>query len=397
MVYINGPRQAGKSTLVRKLLIDDYKARYVTFDDSMERSAAIRNPLNYLEESGTPLIIDEVQMAREIFRPLKKVVDDLRYEALNKKSKPNGKYLLTGSANLITIPELASAMVGRMSTMTLLPFRVGEVLGHDSQFIKRCFSKDFTNIKPTRQSLIEAMGVASFPELMNIPKSMHDNWFREYVKKITFDDPRNIYNMEKAEFMPPLLTALAARAGNLVNDADLGRDIGINPTTVKNYRKLLNDTFITYQLRPWYRNINKRLVKASKVYLYDTKLLCHLINAQLEDLPKSQPSIFGHVLENFVLSELVKENHILGDKVNISFYRTNDGKEVDFILEAAGKIVAIEVKHAENITNNDVVGIRELQQTLGKDFVCGIILCNTKQVIPFDKNIYLVPINALWG
>lgn len=108
------------------------------------------------------------------------------------------------------------------------------------------------------------------------------------------------------------------------------------------------------------------------------------------------PHKFGHVLENFILSELIKANHIGGDNVDISFYRTNDGREVNFVLEKQHKLVAIEVKNAENITDSDLAGIKELQQATGKDFLCGIVLCNTSRVIAFDKDIYLLPFNVLW-
>ncbi|PIR33427.1 MAG: ATPase, partial [Alphaproteobacteria bacterium CG11_big_fil_rev_8_21_14_0_20_44_7] len=133
-----------------------------------------------------------------------------------------------------------------------------------------------------------------------------------------------------------------------------------------------------------------------KIYFHDTMLLCHLLQSTPEDLAKSQPQRFGHVLENFVLSELTKANHTNGDNVDISFYRTNDGREIDFVLERQHKLVAVEVKNAENITDKDLAGIKELQQATGKDFLCGIVICNTPRVIAYDKDIYLLPFNALW-
>ena len=397
VVYINGPRQAGKTTLVKELLSEDFKAHFITFDDTLERAAAMRNPLEYVKKSGTPLIIDEVQMVAELFRPLKKLVDEQRQEALRGQGSANGNYLLTGSANLIAIAELADAMVGRMATLTLLPFSISELKGKASDFLDRCFARDFSELKTKDDmSLSRAMRQASFPELINMPDKITDSWFKNYVQKITLEDPRHVYSLEKAEYMPVLLQSLAARAGNLINDASTGREVGLNAVTTRNYRGLLNNTFVTHTLKPWYRNITKRLVKSEKIYFYDTMLLCYLLGTTPKILAKAQPQRFGHILENFVLSELTKANHAAGDKVGISFYRTNDGREVDFVLEQHHKLVAIEVKHAENITEKDLAGIKELKQSTGKDFHCGIVLCNTQRVIAFDKDIYLLPFSALW-
>ncbi len=395
-VYINGPRQAGKTTLVKKLLAKDFKARFITFDDALERAAAMRNPLGYIKESGTPLIIDEVQMVRELFRPLKRVVDEQRQEALDRDISANGHYLLTGSANLMAIPELADAMVGRMATLTLLPLSASEVTDRTSHFLERCFAKDFADIEAEGTSLTTMMRKASFPELINMPESMTGRWFKNYIQKITLEDPRQIYNLEKAEYMPMLLQSLAARAGNLINDASIGREVGLNAVTTRNYRGLLNNGFVTNTLRPWYRNITKRLVKSNKIFFHDTMLLCHLLDSSPEILARNKPHIFGHVLENFILSELVKANHVTNEEVDISFYRTNDGREIDFILERQHKLVALEVKYAENITDKDLAGIKELQKATGEDFLCGIVLCNTPRVIAYDKDIYLLPFSSLW-
>lgn len=395
VVYINGPRQAGKTTLVKKLLKKDFKAEFITFDNAFERAAAIRNPLTYIKESGVPLIIDEVQMVQDIFRPLKQIVDEARQTALsNQQVSANGLYLLTGSTNLISTPQLADAMVGRMATLTLFPLSVNEVLGTTSKFLERCFAKDFTNIINIKDSLKTLIHKASFPEVHFMKEKMVTSWFKNYVQKITFEDPHKIYNLEKAEYMPTLLQSLAARAGNLINDASISREIGINAVTTRHYRGLLNSLFVTHSLKPWYRNIAKRLVKSDKIYFYDTMLLCHLLGSTPDVLAKRQPQRFGHVLENFVLSEIIKANSH-GD-VDICFYRTNDGREVDFVLEKQQKVVGIEVKYAEKVTDKDLSGIRELQQVAGNDFHCGIILCQTPRVIAYDKDIYLLPLSSLW-
>lgn len=396
VVYINGPRQAGKTTLVQELLAKEFSAKFISFDDALERAAAMRNPYSFIKELGTPLILDEVQRVPELFRPLKKLVDEQRRMVFDSDYSANGHYLLTGSANLMAIPELANAMVGRMATLTLLPLSGSEISHCKSNFLERCFAKDFSEIKTENIPLTQIIQEASYPGLAQVSNTQLDHWFRNYVQKITLEDPRHIYNLEKAERMPMLLQSLAARAGNLINDAQLGREIAMNAITTRNYRSLLANTFVTHTLKPWYRNITKRLVKSHKLYFYDTMLLCHLLQSTPKDLAKNQPHRFGHVLENFVLSEMMKANFSSGEKVDISFYRSKDGKEIDFVLEHQHKLIAVEVKNAESISNKDLAGIKELQENTGKDFYCGIVLCNTSRVITYDKDIYLLPLSALW-
>ncbi|MFW5804114.1 MAG: ATP-binding protein [bacterium] len=240
------------------------------------------------------------------------------------------------------------------------------------------------------------MEKATFPELTDMPDELKQSWFQNYVRKITLEDPKHIYNLEKAEYMPILLQSLAARVGNLINDADLSRDTGLTSVNARAYRNILNGTFITNYLHPWYRNISKRLVKSGKIYFYDTMLLSYILKSTPEEIHKSNLKLFGHLLENFVLSELIKLNNTQLKPVEISFYKTRDGKEVDFILENGASIVGIEVKNFEKITEKEVAGLRELKEVTGKDFICGVILCNTERVINYDEDIYLIPLSALW-
>ena len=397
VIYVNGPRQAGKTTLVKNILNKQFHAEFRTFDDFHERNAAQHNPEIFLKSANTPLIIDEVQMVSSLFRPLKLIIDERREAALIDHQKLNLQYILTGSANLLALPELASAMVGRMATLTLLPLSTAEVLNIDHNFIQLFFNDEIPNIKPSDIPLSSMISQATFPILKNLPSHHISEWFKNYLYKITIDDPKHLYNLEKAQMMPLLLQALAIRAGSLINDADLSRDIGLNTVTTRLYRHLLQDTFVSYFLKPWHKNIGKRLVKSPKVYFYDTLLLCHLLQSTPEDLSKFKPELFGHVLENFVLSELLKCNTLLQYPVDISFYRTHEGQEIDFILETPTKTVAIEIKNAEQIQAKDIKNLKEFKAHVGQNFHRGIILCNVKRVIPIEEDIFLVPISALWS
>jgi uncharacterized protein len=404
VVYINGPRQAGKSTLVRDIVFPKItdttnKGQYITFDDVLERASAMRNPQTYLQSTTKPLIIDEIQMVPEIFRPLKLVIDEERHERLvSGGEKPNGRYLLTGSANLAALPALANAMVGRMATRTLYPLSAFEVFGGQGDFVNRAFACDFSEVNPTHKTLNEAITNSTFPELVSLPETQHKSWYDNYLRKVTLEDPRHIYNMEKADLMPVLLQALAVRAGNLINDADLSRDTGLTSVTARTYRQLLHSTFISLELRPWFRNIGKRLIKSSKSFFYDTGLLCHTLGRSVRDIKTFDQPRFGNVLENYVATELLKLIAISQERLELLFYHTRDGREVDFVIEKpSGELIGIEVKNSETISEKDLSGLKELKAVVGKDFVCGIVLCNTKRVLPYGDGIWLVPLSHLWN
>lgn len=396
--YINGPRQAGKTTLARDLLAKEFSGQYITFDDLLERNAAIQNPNGFVEGLGEKAILDEVQMVPDVFLALKKHIDERRFAyKIEKKNNPNGSFLLTGSASLWSIPKLADAMVGRMGTVTLYPLSATEISGDDFNFIDYLFDKKFSDLKKSNIFLTDMITKASYPELLDLSDTAHNTWFQNYIKKITLDDPQQIYHIEKADRMPLLLQALAVRVCNLVNDADLSRDTGLTSVTARSYRNLLQATFIAMEMRPWYRNVGKRLVKAGKIHFYDTNLLCHVLGHSLETMKRQNPKLFGHAIQNFVATELLKQANNSRQRYDLTFYRTRDGGEVDFVLERHdGKYVAIKVKHAENITAKDLKGIKEFSELAGDDLITSIVLCNAPRVLEYEKNIFLVPFNTMW-
>jgi predicted AAA+ superfamily ATPase len=396
VVYVNGPRQAGKTTLMNWLKTHLSFCQFVTFDDPLERAAALRHPHGYLAGLKKPLIIDEVQMVPALFREIKRQVDIARQSALEAGKRVNGMYVLTGSANLSALPDLSNAMVGRMVTLTLPPLSACESMGRPSNFLHHCFNQRFDDMLPDDQPLTKMMKMSSFPEIVLGDSRIIDHWFKQYIHQITYEDPRHIYQLAKSHILPLLLQSLSARSGSLVNVASLGREVGLNAVTTRQYCSLFDQTFVTHTLRPWHQHMIKRLVKSSKVYFHDTMLLCHLLGDTPQGLSKLHPHRFGHVLENFVLSELYKASCSKGNLVDIYFYRTQDGQEVDFILHKQNKFVAIEVKHAEHITDKDLRGIRLFQSQVGDALQCSIILCNTTRVIEFEPRIFLLPFSALW-
>lgn len=394
VVFLNGPRQAGKSTLVQAIANKEYPAEYVTFDSTTQMVAAANAPTSYLKERKGALIIDEVQLVPEIFRALKIVVDELR---LNHEPKLKGRFLLTGSANIMALPKLSDPLVGRMNVLTLYPISSSESLGGNGNFIERLFNKDF-EADLGKHKLSDIIRAATYPEISGADIHERTIWFDGYLTTILQRDVRALAEIEKLSSLPNLLRILANRSGRLINDADIARDAGLNSVTSRNYKTILKMLFLTFELAPWYRNIGKRLVKSPKGYMTDTLLLCHLLQYELSDIEKNRPELFGHVLENFVATELLKLITFRNDKIDLFHFRTSDNKEVDFVLEKPnGQLAAVEVKKSDNVSKIDFKGLEELQRITGDDFVCGIVLYRGKDVVPFGQNLWAIPISNLYS
>jgi predicted AAA+ superfamily ATPase len=398
VVFLNGVRQSGKSTLVQNLRdtigSKDNPAAYVSFDRPTQMAAAASAPESFLSAYQNTLIVDEVQMVPELFRALKVVVDELR---LKDKEHANGRYLLTGSANILALPKLSDPLVGRMTVLTLYPFCTAEASNGKGDGLDRLLRLDFANISDRGLTITDAIKLATFPEIADKNAKERRIWFDGYLTTILQRDVKLLAELEKISVLPNLLRVLATRVGNLINDADVARDIGLNPVTSKFYRSILKMMFLNFDVQPWYRNIGKRLVKSPKGYLIDTLMLCHMLDLDLDDVEKNNPSLFGHFLENYIATELTKLLTFSDTKAQLLHFRTSDGKEVDFLLERPdGSVFGIEIKKSESINIHDFKGIQTLAELTEKEFIGGVVLYSGKEVVPFGKNLWAVPFHILW-
>ncbi len=393
VVFLNGPRQSGKSTLARMLLRDDYPAEYRSFDDESQLAAARLSPEDFLNSLRSPVIIDEVQMVPSLFRALKLAVDETR---LRDKKRSNGRFLLTGSANIMILPELSDSLVGRMSVKTLYPFAACEIFKGKGDFPERLFSLDFADIKDS-PAVNDVIRLATFPEISGKPHRECGEWFESYRMTMLQREARMIGEVEKIDLLPRLLGILASRAGDLMNDESIARDMRLKPATSKKYRGILKAMFLTHDISPWYRNIGKQLVKSPKGYLVDTLLLCHLLDRDLVEMCERRPELYGHVVENFVASELLKLLSFSGIRAELRYFRTDSGEEVDFILERPdGSLAGIEVKTSDRVNSDDFKGLETLRDITKGDFICGVVLYAGNNVVSFGEELLAVPLSALW-
>lgn len=399
VVFLNGARQAGKSTLVQHLAgkigaDEDHPAAYVTFDRATQMAAAAAAPETFLKNYKNPLIIDEVQMVPELFRVLKIVVDELR---LQDKEHANGRYLLTGSANILALPKLSDPLVGRMTVLTLFPFSAAEASQGKGDGLERILAMDFSDLTDRGISLVDAIKSGTFPEIADKAAKERSIWLDGYLTTILQRDVRQLAELEKISLLPTLLRVLSARAGGLINDSDIAREVGLNSVTGKFYRNILKMMFLTFDVLPWHRNIGKRLVKAPKGYVTDTSLLCHMLDLDIGEIYKNKPDLFGHIVENFVATELTKLLSFGNTRAQCLHFRTSDGKEVDFILERPdGRIFGIEIKKSESVSAGDFRGLHTLAELAGKAFTGGIVLYSGRDVVPFGNNLWAVPFHILW-
>ena len=394
VVYLQGARQTGKSTLVLAVAERQHPAQYLTLDTAAVLAAALSDPEGFVSGLERPVVIDEVQRAPALALAIKAAVDADR--------RP-GQFLLTGSASVLSLPALSDSLAGRMELHTLWPFSQGELVGVRETFVDRMFAEklvtsDTKTDTDTEKSLIDRLCAGGFPEIRTRrSQARRQAWFDSYVDAILQRDVRDLANIERLTEIPRLLALLASRAGELVNFADLGRTLGIPQTTLKRYLALMEMTFLVRLLPAWFSNLGKRLAKAPKLLLTDTGLLAHLIEADEERLRRDR-TLLGHVLENFVAMELIKQLGWSARRCRSFHFRTESGAEVDLVLEdRAGRLVGVEVKSAAAVRQQDFRGLETLARLAGDRFVRGVVLCTGTTVVPFGRNLFALPVSQLWA
>ncbi len=390
VVLINGARQTGKTTMV-KAIAKARGATYVTLDDHPTLEAALADPPAFIQGLGKLAVIDEVQNAPNIFRAIKASVD---------RDRKPGRFLLTGSANVLVLPKLGDSLAGRMEILALHPFAQDELHGRKSAFIDKAFTAKPNMGQPTileRKQLAGLVTGGGYPEVMTRKDAARRGaWYGAYITSILQRDVRDISNIAGLTDLPRLLQALALRSSGLLNLADLSRTLDIPHSTLRRYMVLLEATFLSTPLNAWSTHRGRRLVKAPKLHLADSGFAAHLAGIDTAAQLLAAPS-FGPLLETFVVNELRKIAGWSKTRVNLFHYRTEGGREVDIVLEdAKGRIVGIEVKAAMAVGSGDVAGLKDLREAAGSKWLRGILLHPGLGITPFAKDIHAVPLSALW-
>ena len=393
VVVINGARQSGKSTLAQSISADKAAPRrYLTMDDAVVLNAAKSDPSGFINGLQGPVTLDEVQRAPELFLPIKAAVD---------RDRQPGRFLLTGSADVMLLPGMADSLAGRMAVLTLWPLSSAELSDRPSlNRAEALFEVDISSMHLQacdRDELMRLWLAGGFPDAVSRSSaSRRAAWFDAYVQAMLQRDLRDLANIEQLTEIPNLLHLLATRSATLLNFAELSRTAGITQTTLKRYFALLELLFMVVRLPSWQRNPSKRWVKAPKVFLPDSGLLSHLMAVTQERL-SAQPNLLGGLAETWVLSELLKHVAFSSTGLTLWHYRTQTHIEVDFILEnRRGDICGIEVKASTTVDSKDFKGLRHLQETEPAIFQCGIVFYAGRELLPFGDKLWAVPL-SFWA
>jgi len=385
VTMVIGPRQSGKSTLAKTLP----GRTYVTFDDPATLSAAASDPGAFLDGFSGPVTIDEVQRLPEILLPIKLRVD---------RNREAGRYVLTGSANVLTLPKVADSLAGRMEIIDLLPLTQAEIEGTRHNFLDWAFAEaDPEGETLAPYDLIARVSRGGFPQpATTATESRREAWASSYIRTLLERDVRDLAAIESARLMPRLLALLASRNGGTMNVDSLSRDAAIPATSVRRYTELLSKLFLIQSVPAWSMNLGARLIKAPKAYLADSLLTMRLQELDIDALRRDRNRM-GPILEGFVANELARLATWSRRPTSLFHFRTVRGKEVDFVLQRGNRQVAIEVKAAESLRGEDYAGLEYFESFAPESFIRGIVLYGGTEVRPLRKGIYAVPFASLWS
>lgn len=391
VILLNGARQTGKSTLCKQLLDQGaFGGQMVTFDDPATLSAAQVDPLGFLENLGKHLIIDEVQRVPELFLSIKKLVDE---------DRKGRRFILTGSVDVMTLPKVADSLAGRIEMHSLWPLSQDELLGKPSGFLQTLFSKGgrFPNGKTAWKDVIRRIVTGGYPEAVaRKSESRRTKWFESYMRAVMQKDIRDLANIEGLTQIPNILQLIGARVGSTINMSDISRLSGVKNTTLQRYIALLEHVFLIVRVPAWTPNAEGQYVKSPKVFLNDTGLLTHLRRETSSSLAADRTRA-GAFLENFVAMEIVKQLSWPDPFLNLYHFSIHKGSEVDLVIENGRReLYGIEVKSTATLKPRDFRDLKRLAELAGDKFQKGIVIYNGETSLGFGKNLYAVPLSALW-
>jgi predicted AAA+ superfamily ATPase len=387
-VLIVGPRRAGKTTLVQKM--GEAGRTYITLDDQTVLDAARSDPIGFIRGLDRA-IIDEIQRAPDLLLAIKKTIDE--------DYRP-GRFLLTGSANVLTLPRVADSLAGRMESIRMLPLSRAEIAGTPSTFLERLFAGTLEGDAQAvvGDDLVRLALLGGFPEaIARETERRRQDWARAYLTSILTRDLRDIAEIEKLTELPKFVRLLAEHSGQLVNYSQVGSSIDVSYKTAQRYVALLEQVFLVVTLRPWYTNALKRIVKTPKVHFLDSGLLTTARGLSFESVKKRR-EVFGPLLESFVFSEVLKLMSASDLRLTPYHFRDQQLREVDIVLERDdGMIVGIEIKASATVKSSDFGGLRTLADACKERFAYGVVLYDSKDFVPFGDRLAAAPLSCLWS
>jgi uncharacterized protein len=389
VVLLHGPRQCGKTTLAEQIGRERSYA-YFTFDDRVVLAAAKADPVGFVADLPEHSILDEVQRAPELFTTLKRAVD---------RRRSPGRFLLTGSANVLLLPTLSDSLAGRLGLIPLFPLAQCELAGRAVTFFDRLFAGGFRPRPYERLgiALAECVVGGGYPAaLARTPGRRRGSWYRDYVETLVQRDVRQLARISSLDAIPRLLSATAANTATLLNISDLAAPFQLSRPTVRDYVTLLQRLFLLDELPPWHSNRLSRLIKTPKLHIGDTGIACALLGHGAASLHRDR-TLLGQMVETFVFQELRRLATWHEQELRFHHFRDKDGHEVDIVVErGADELAGIEVKASSTVGEADFRGLRKLRECAGGRRFAGIVLYDGEASLGFGAGLQAVPIRALW-
>lgn len=388
VVLVHGPRQCGKTTLARQVG-DTAGYVYLSFDDTVVLGAAQSDPMGFVADLPSRAVLDEVQRAPGLFTAFKAAVD---------RNRTPGRFILTGSANVLLVPTLADSLAGRMEILRLHPLAQSELARQPSRFLSLLFSGKLGLSRSERlgPELAERIVAGGYPAaLARAAERRRTAWYRDYVETLVQRDVRDLARIHSLDALPRLLQLAAGQTAQLLNVTDLAAPFQLSRPTIRDYVTLLEHVFLLEQLPPWHSNRLSRLVKTPKLHVGDTGLAAALLGLDAAALAQDRTTL-GRLLETFVFQELRRQASWQDGTFRFYHFRDKDGAEVDIVLEQGGQVAGVEVKAAGTATAEDFRGLRKLKEAAGERFAGGVVLYDGETGAGFGDRLYAVPLRALW-
>ena len=412
-VLVHGPRQCGKTTLARSVG-GPMGYSCVSFDDDVARRTAAADPAGFVFDLPERVVLDEVQRVPGLFAVLKTAIDRRRMP---------GRFILTGSSNVLLVPKLSDSLAGRMHVTRLHPLSQAEQARQvpatvepardqvapaepgggclprfGSEFLDALFDggHSFQAVERLGADLADRIVAGGYPAALVRPRGRwRTEWYRSYVETIVARDVRDLARIRHFDALPKLLSVAAAATAQLFNATKLASTFGVSRVTIGDYVALLERVFLLERLQPWHGSRLKRLVKTPKLHLGDTGLACAILGMNAASLA-AERVLLGQLLETFVYQELRRTASGHAEPHSFHHYRDKDGAEVDIVIERGRSLAGVEVKAAASVNHADFRGLRKLQKTLGPRFVGGVVLYDGELGVPFGKGLRAVPLRGLW-
>lgn len=389
IVCVLGPRQAGKTTLVQDF---EPAYTYVTLDEPSSLAFAESDPTGFMAALPDPVTVDEIQRAPELMRAIKLSVD---------RDRRPGRFLLTGSANLLSLPRLGDSLVGRMEVVDLHPLTAAEQMRQPGGFLADLLAGRIAPViellsPPESSSLAERVVAGGFPEALQRSPVRARSWHQQYLRGLIERDVQDVGRVREPRELFRLLALLALRSAQLLNVSSLAKELGIRRETVEHYLVICERLYLVRRLPPWHRNKAKRVVKTPKLHLTDSGLCATLVGLKAEDAV-NQRDRFGGLLETFVVQQLRAQAGWTDPELEFWHYRDKDQVEVDLVITRGAETWGVEVKAAATVSPSDGHGLRRLADQAGKDFRGGALLYTGTSTIKLEtENCFAVPVARLW-